>query len=151
MLDGTAPTFISRRDSQFRDYPPASAQVAIVIPFFGGLSVWVRPYANRGWQFPRGTRRSGETISEAAKRHLWDATRLTVPRLDLLGCLARGDPKGRIAYVYVCEADRLPWAYERPEDSVEVGVFIAPPKPHEGEWCLTLLQAAQRARKTGLT
>ncbi len=151
MLDGTAPTFISRREAQFRDYPPASAQVAIVIAFFGALVVWIRPYANRGWQFPRGRRRSGETISDAAKRQLWDTTRLAAPRLDLLGCLAKGDPKGRVAYVYTCEVERLPWAYERPEDSVEIGVFTAPPKPNEGDWCTALLEAARRARRTGLT
>lgn len=151
MLDGTMPTFISRRDAQFKDYPPAAAHLAIVLPFYGDLTVWVRPYANRGWQFPLGTRRSGETISDAAKRRLWETARIQPPRLDLLGCLAKGAPKGRVAYVYVCEFDKLPWLYEKPEDAVEVGVFRAVPKPLEGDWCVTLLEAAQRARKTGLT
>ena len=91
MLDGTSVTFISRRDSHFRDYPPASASLAVVVPFFGHLPVWVRPYANRGWQFPAGSRKAGETIGEAAKRLLWDATRLATGRLDLLGCLARNE------------------------------------------------------------
>lgn len=147
MLDGTSVTFISRRDSHFREFPPASASLAVVVPFFGDLPVWVRPYANRGWQFPAGSRKSGETIGEAAKRLLWDATRLNTGRLDLLGCLARSDSgRQRVAYVYTCQSERLSWAYERPVDSVEVGVFSRPPKPIEGDWCGTLLDVAKRQR-----
>ncbi len=147
MLDGSAVTFISRRDSHFRDYPPAAANLAVIVPFFGGLPVWVRPYANRGWQFPAGSRKAGETVGEAAKRLLWDSTRLATARLDLLGCLARKDSgRSRVAYVYTCQSDRLAWAYERPVDSVEVGVFALPPQPIEAEWCVTLLDVARRMR-----
>ena len=35
-------TFVSRRDSSFKEFPPASAQIAMVIPFYGELTVWVR-------------------------------------------------------------------------------------------------------------
>ena len=147
MLDGTTVQFISRRESQFREYPPASAQAAVVIPFFGDLSIWVRPQTDRGWRFPAGQRRSGETIGEAAKRQLWETTRLSVPKLELLGCLARGEGRARVAYVYVCEVGRLPLWNERPEHSVEIGAFVRTPKPIEGEWCLTLLDAARRARR----
>lgn len=148
MLDGSAVTFISRRDSHFREYPPAAANLAVIIPFFGDLPVWVRPHANRGWQFPAGSRRAGETIGEAAKRLLWDSTRLATSRLDLLGCLARSDSgKPRVAYVYTCQSDRLAWAFEKPVESVEVGVFAAGPKPVEADWCSTLLDVARRARK----
>ncbi len=147
MLDGTTVQFISRRESQFRDFPPASAQAAIVIPFFGSLSIWVRAQADRGWQFPAGQRRSGETIGEAAKRQLWEMTRLSVPKLELLGCLARGEGRGRVAYVYACDVGRLPWWGEKPEHSVEIGAFVTTPKPVEGDWCLTLFDAARRARR----
>ncbi len=147
MLEGSAVTFISRRDSHFRDYPPAAATLAVVVPFFGGLPVWVRPHANRGWRFPAGSRKTGETIGEAAKRLLWDSTRLATSRLDLLGCLARSDGgRARVAYVYTCHSERLAWAYERPVESVEVGVFMLPPKPVEGEWCATLLEVARKSR-----
>ena len=147
MLDGTSVTFISRRDSHFREYPPASASLAVVVPFFGHLPVWVRPYANRGWQFPAGSRKAGETIGEAAKRLLWDATRLATARLDLLGCLARNESgRARVAYVYTCQSDRLSWVHERPVESVEVGVFMLPPKPIEADWCVTLLDVAKRQR-----
>ncbi len=141
MLEGSAVTFISRRDSHFRDYPPAAANLAVIVPFFGALPVWVRPQANRGWQFPAGSRKAGETIGEAAKRLLWDTTRLAAARLDLLGCLARnGEGKARVAYVYTCASDRLAWTYERPSDAVEVGIFVNVPKPVDGDWCATLLE-----------
>src|SRR5437870_3983756 len=147
MLEGSAVTFISRRDSHFREYPPAAANLAVIVPFFGDLAVWVRPYANRGWQFPAGSRKSGETIGEAAKRLLWDTTRLATSRLDLLGCLTRSDNgRARVAYVYSCQSERLAWAYERPVESVEVGVFVQAPKPLEGDWCSTLLEVARKAR-----
>lgn len=147
MLDGISVTFISRRDSHFRDYPPASASLAVIVPFFGELPVWVRPYANRGWQFPAGSRKAGETIGEAAKRLLWDTTRLSTSRLDLLGCLTRDDGgRNKVAYVYACQSMRLSWAYERPVESVEVGVFPLPPKQVEGDWCVTLLDVANRQR-----
>ena len=35
-------TFVSRRDSSFKEFPPASAQIAMAIPFYGDLTVWVR-------------------------------------------------------------------------------------------------------------
>src|SRR2546428_13037333 len=102
MLDGTSVNFISRRDSHFRDFPPASASLAVVVPFFGHLTVWVRPYANRGWQFPAGSRKAGETIGESVKRLLWGETRLATTGLDLLGRLRRQVtcPAGA-AYVFV--------------------------------------------------
>lgn len=147
MLDGSTVMFISRRESQFREYPPASAQAAVVIPFFGHLPIWVRAQTDRGWQFPAGQRRSGETIGESAKRQLWETTRLSVPKLELLGCLARGEGHSRVAYVYTCEVGRLPGWAERPEHSVEIGAFLATPRPVEGDWCLTLLDAARKARR----
>jgi ADP-ribose pyrophosphatase YjhB (NUDIX family) len=143
-------SFISRRESGFREYPPASAESAIVLPFFGDLTVWVRSRGDGGWHFPFGGRRSGETISDVAKRQLWDTTRLVAPRLDLLGCVTQLNGKTRVAYVYTCEVDRLPWGYDRPEDVVEVGVFHSTPKPLDAEWCTRVLAAAQHARRTGL-
>jgi ADP-ribose pyrophosphatase YjhB (NUDIX family) len=149
-LDGATLSFISRRESQFRDYPPASAESAIVLPFFGNLTVWVRSRPEGRWHFPVGTRRSGETIGDVAKRQLWEATRLVAPKLDLLGCLAQPNGRPRVAYVYICETDRLPWAFDRPEGVAEVGAFVNPPKPIEANWYGTLLEAAQKARRTGL-
>ncbi len=147
MLDGSTVTFISRRDSHFREYPPAAANLAVIVPFFGDLPVWVRPNANRGWQFPAGSRKAGETIGEAAKRLLWDSTRLMASRLDLLGCLAKSNRgRARVAYVYTCQSERLAWADERPVESVEVGVFVMPPKPVDGDWCATLLEVARKSR-----
>ena len=59
--------FVSRRDTAFREFPPASAQLAVIIPFYGDLTVWVRKEQETGWQFPTSTRRSGETILEATR------------------------------------------------------------------------------------
>ena len=61
-------TFVSRRDNAFREYPPASAQLAVIIPFYGDLTVFVRKEPSTGWQFPTSTRRSGETILEVARQ-----------------------------------------------------------------------------------
>lgn len=148
-MEGTAATFISRRESQFRDYPPTAAQRAVVIAFFGELPIWVRAPTG-GWHFPSGTRRSGETIGDVAKRQLWETTRLVAGRIDLLGCLTRPNGKAKVSYVYMCEVDRLPGWAERPEGMAEVGVFLREPRPVEGDWCTTLLAAAERARRTGL-
>lgn len=141
---------MSRRDSQFREFPPASAQYTVVVPYFGDLAIWVRRFQHRGWQFPVGSRKSGETVSDAAKRQLWDSTRIAAPRLDLLGALTQ-EGKSRVAYVYTCAVSRLPWSLERPTDGIEVGVFMKDPRPIDGDWCLMILQAAHRARKSGLT
>src|SRR5436853_356860 len=78
-------TFVSRRDNAFREFPPASAQLAVIVPFYGDLTVWVRKEQGTGWQFPTSTRRSGETILEVAKRELWDSARIVASKRDLLG------------------------------------------------------------------
>ena len=61
-------SFVSRRDSSFKEFPPASAQIAMVVPFYGDLTVWVRSPDAGGWHFPTSARRSGETILEVARR-----------------------------------------------------------------------------------
>jgi ADP-ribose pyrophosphatase YjhB (NUDIX family) len=143
-------TFVSRRDNAFREYPPASAQLAVVIPFYGDLTVWVRKEQGTGWQFPTSTRRSGETILEVAKRELWDSARIVASRLDLLGAIRSTDPKPSTSYVYMCEARHVPWAYEIPEDVAEIGVFTRTPRPLASEFSEVVLEAALRARRTGL-
>ena len=40
--------WVSRRDSSFREFPPASAQLAVVLPFFGDLTVWIRKPGAKG-------------------------------------------------------------------------------------------------------
>ena len=35
-------SFVSRRDNTFREYPPASAQLAMIVPFYGEMTVWIR-------------------------------------------------------------------------------------------------------------
>ena len=46
-------TFVSRRDSSFKEFPPASAQIAMVIPFYGDCTVWVRSPDGEDWRrFP---------------------------------------------------------------------------------------------------
>jgi hypothetical protein len=143
-------TFVSRRDSAFREFPPASAQLAVVLPFFGDLQVWVRRPDARGWQFPMSGRRSGETIVEVARRELWDSARIVTSKLDLLGAVRHDVPKPSTAYVYMCELTHLPWWYELPEGMAEVGIFRTPPRPIESEWSEVVLDAALRARRTGL-
>jgi len=86
-------TFVSRRDSSFKEFPPASAQIAMVIPFYGDLTVWVRSPDAGGWHFPTSARRSGETILEVARRELWDSARVVASRLDLLGAIRYELPK----------------------------------------------------------
>ena len=108
-------TFVSRRDSSFKEFPPASAQIAMVLPFFGNLTVWMRTPDAGGWHFPTSARRSGETILEVARRELWDAARIVANRLDLLGAIRYELPKPTTAYVYMCELDRLSWWYELPD------------------------------------
>jgi 8-oxo-dGTP pyrophosphatase MutT (NUDIX family) len=143
-------TFVSRRDNAFKEFPPASAQVALVIPFFGDLTVWVRRPDKAGWEFPSSTRRSGETIIEVAKRELWESARLIPARLDLLGAVRQEAPRPVTSYVYMCDVHNLPWSYELPQGVAEVGVFRKDPRPLLTEWMQLVLEAALRARRTGL-
>ncbi|HEX9436871.1 MAG TPA: NUDIX domain-containing protein [Candidatus Limnocylindria bacterium] len=143
-------TFVSRRDNAFKEFPPASAQIALVIPFFGDLTVWVRRPDRSGWEFPSSTRRSGETIIEVAKRELWESSRLIPARLDLLGAIRQEQPRPVTSYVYMCDVHNLPWSYELPQGVAEVGVFRAGPRPLLTEWMQMVLDAALRARRTGL-
>lgn len=143
-------SFVSRRDSAFKEFPPASAQVALIIPFFGDLTVWIRRPDRGGWEFPSSTRRSGETIIEVAKREMWESARLVPARLDLLGAIRQDLPKPVTSYVYMSEVHNLPWSYELPQGVAEVGVFRMHPRPLLTEWTDMILQAALRARRTGL-
>ena len=142
-------TFVSRRDSSFKEFPPASAQIAMVIPFYGDLTVWVRSPDAGGWHFPTSQRRSGETILEVARRELWDSARIVASRLDLLGAIRYELPKPTTAYVYMCELQHLTWWYEIPEKekSAEVGVFTRLPRPVASEAVELVLEAALRARR----
>jgi hypothetical protein len=143
-------SFVSRRDSAFREFPPASAQTALVIPFYGDLTVWIRRPDRGGWEFPSSARRTGETIIEVAKRELWSSARLVPARLDLLGAIRQETSKPATSYVYMSEVHNLPWSYELPEGVAEVGVFRRVPRPLLTEWTDMILQAALRARRTGL-
>lgn len=143
-------TFVSRRDTAFREFPPASAQLAVIIPFYGDLTVWIRKEQANGWQFPTSTRRSGETILEVARRELWDSARLVAGRLDLLGAIRSTDPKPSTSYVYMCDVRHVPWSYELPQDVEEIGAFARSPRPPASDWSEVVLDAAQRARRTGL-
>lgn len=143
-------TFVSRRDTAFREFPPASAQLAVIIPFYGDLTVWVRKHQDGGWQFPTSTRRSGETILEVAKRELWDSARIIASRLDLLGAIRSTDPRPSTSYVYMCEVRHVPWSYEIPEDLAEIGVFTRTPRPLASDFSQVVLDAALRARRSGL-
>ena len=143
-------TFVSRRDTSFKEFPPASAQLAVVLPFFGNLTVWIRRSGSSGWQLPTSTRRSGETILEVAKRELWSSTRVVTDRLDLLGAVRKDPPAPSTSYVYMCEATSLPWAYEMPEDVDEIAVFGCLPRPLASEWSETVLRYALHARRLGL-
>ena len=143
-------SFVSRRDSAFREFPPASAQTALVIPFYGDLTVWIRRPDRGGWEFPSSARRTGETIIEVAKRELWSSARLVPARLDLLGAIRQETSKPVTSYVYMSEVHNLPWSYELPEGVAEVGVFRRVPRPLLTEWTDMILQAALRARRTGL-
>lgn len=149
-------TFVSRRDTAFREFPPASAQLAVVIPFYGDLTVWLRMEHETGWQFPTSTRRSGETILEVARRELWDSARLVAGRLDLLGAIrptqltGATDPKPTTSYVYMCDVRHVPWSYELPQGVEEIGAFARPPRPVAADRYAVVLDAAMRARRTGL-
>lgn len=143
-------SFVSRRDSAFKEFPPASAQIALIIPFFGDLTVWIRRPDKAGWEFPSSTRRSGETIIEVAKRELWESARLIPARLDLLGAVRQEGTRPVTSYVYMCDVHNLPWSYELPQGVAEVGAFRTDPKPLLTEWMQMVLAAATRARKTGL-
>ena len=145
-------TFVSRRDSTFKEFPPASAQIAMVIPFYGSCTVWVRSPDAGGWHFPTSARRSGETILEVARRELWDAARIVASRLDLLGAIRYELPKPTTAYVYMCDLAHLTWWYDVPdkEKSAEIGVFTKLPCPLASEAVEIVLGAALRARRTGL-
>jgi len=142
--------FVSRRDSAFKEFPPASAQLAVVIPFFGDLTVWIRRADATGWAFPSSARRSGETIIEVAKREPWSSTRLIPARLGLLGAIRQEAPRPTTSYVYMCDVHNLPWSYELPQGVAEVGVFRNDPRPLLTEWMGLILEAALRARRTGL-
>ncbi|TMG41709.1 MAG: hypothetical protein E6H94_01110 [Chloroflexi bacterium] len=115
-------SFVSRRDSTFREYPPASAQIAMIVPFYGDLTVWVRKADAAGWHFPSSGRRAGETILEVARRELWG------------------------------EVSHLSWWYDSPDkDKVaEVGLFKKTPYPLASDSVELVLEAALRARRTGL-
>lgn len=143
-------TFVSRRDTAFREFPPASAQLAVVVPFYGDLTVWIRKEQANGWQFPTSTRRSGETILEVARRELWDSARLIAGRLDLLGAIRSTIPTAATSYVYMCDVRHVPWSYELPQGVEEIGAFTRSPSPLASEWSEVVLDAAQRARRTGL-
>src|SRR5258707_15641886 len=143
-------TFVSRRDTAFKEFPPASAQLAVIIPFFGDLTVWVRKEQPAGWQFPTSPRRSGETILEVAKRELWDSARIVASKLALLGAIRSTDPKPSPSYVYMCEVRHIPWSYEIPDEVAEIGVFTRTPKPLASDFSQVVLDAALRARRTGL-
>ena len=94
--------------------------------------------------------RSGETILEVAKRELWDSARIVASKLDLLGAVRSSDPKPSTSYVYMCEVRHVPWTYEIPEDVAEIGVFTRTPKPLASDFSQVVLDAALRARRTGL-
>jgi 8-oxo-dGTP pyrophosphatase MutT (NUDIX family) len=145
-------TFVSRRDNTFREYPPASAQLAMIVPFYGDLAVWIRKPDAAGWHFPTSGRKAGETILEVAKRELWESARIVAPRLDLLGAVRYLTPKTTTAYVYMCEVGHLAWWYESPDkDKVaEMGIFKALPTPLASTSVELVLEAALRARRTGL-
>ncbi len=143
-------TFVSRRDNAFKAIPPASAQVALVVPFLGDLTVWIRRPERAGWELPSSARRNGETILEVAKRELWTSTRLVPARLDLLGAVRQEHPRAVTSYVYMCDVYDLPWTYDLPEGVSEAGVFRSQPRPLVTEWMQLVLEAATRARRTGL-
>ena len=143
-------TFVSRRDSSFREVPPASAQLAVVLPFYGDLTVWIRKPGAKGWHFPVSSRRSGETIIEVAKRELWDSARVVTSKLDLLGAIRQDGPKPSTAYVYMCESSHLPWSYDLPQGVDEIGVFKTPPRQIASDWSQVVLDYAMRARRLGL-
>jgi hypothetical protein len=50
----------------------------------------------------------------------------------------------------MCDVHNLPWSYELPQGVAEVGVFRSDPRPLLTEWMGLILEAAQRARRTGL-
>lgn len=143
-------TFVPRRDSSFRAFPPASAQLAVVLPFYGDLTVWVRTAGSPGWHLPTSVRRSGETILEVARRELWDSARVVTAKLELLGAIRQDQPKPSTAYVYMCDATQLPWSFDLPRGVEEVGVFLAAPAQTASEWSRTVLEYALRARRLGL-
>jgi hypothetical protein len=124
----------------------------MIVPFYGDLTVWIRKPDAAGWQFPTSSRKAGETILEVAKRELWDSARIVAPRLDLLGAMRYLTPKGTTAYVYMCEVSHLSWWYDAPEREkvAELGVFRAAPVPVSSESVELVLEAALRARRTGL-
>jgi len=143
-------TFVSRRDSSFREFPPASAHLAVVLAFYGELTVWVRKPGSAGWHLPTSGRRSRETIVEVDRRELWESARVLASRLDLLGAITQDLPKPSTGYVYMCDVQHLPWSYELPQGVDEVGVFKVPPAQTGSEWSQTVLDHAVRARRLGL-
>src|SRR5207249_12252824 len=88
----------------------------------------------------------------SGRRELWDAARIVANRLDLLGAIRYELPKPTTAYVYMCELDRLSWWYELPDKNkcAELGVFARLPRPIASEAVEIVLEAALRARRTGL-
>ena len=142
--------WVSRRDSSFREFPPASAQLAAILPFYGDLTVWIRKPGAKGWHLPVSSRRTGETIVEVAKRELWSSARIVTSKLDLLGAIRQDGTKPQTAYVYMCDAAHLPWSYELPEGVEEIGVFKRTPSPLASDWSQVVLDYALRARRLGL-
>ena len=124
----------------------------MIIPFYGELTVWIRKADAAGWHFPTSGRKAGETILEVAKRELWDSARIVPPRLDLFGAIRYQTPKSTTAYVYMCDLAHLTWWYDIPdkEKSAEIGVFTRLPRPLASEAVEIVLEAALRARRTGL-
>ncbi len=50
----------------------------------------------------------------------------------------------------MCEVHHVPWAYETPDEVAEIGVFARTPQPLGSDWSEVVLEAALRARRTGL-
>src|SRR5207245_2282543 len=75
-----------------------------------------------------------------------------VRKLDLLGAVRYVLPKQTTSYVYMCEVSHLSWWYDSPDkDKVaEVGLFKKTPYPLASDSVELVLEAALRARRTGL-
>lgn len=142
-------SFISRREEAFDTYPPASASLALVVPFYGEAAVWVRAEGATGWHFPYGPRGSGETIREVADRELLDSTRINASGLTLIGALRLTEPVTTM-YVYVCEVTSLSWDYEGSRTVAHLGVFKNPPRLLAHDWTALVYNAALRTRRSGL-
>jgi len=104
----------------------------MIVAFYGEMTVWIRKPDAAGWHFPTSGRKAGETILEVAVRYL--------------------TPKSTTAYVYMCEVSHLSWWYEAPdrEKVAEMGIFRGAPAPLASTSVELVLDAALRARRTGL-